>query len=482
MKRFSAAIIFGMMVLGATSGTISSLAGDTPGLALARELNDAFVQVADKVTPAVVIVEVKEKPTVGRRGFARQQQGEGSGIIITADGYILTNNHVVDNAATNGITVVLKDGQEFPAVVVGTDAKSDIAVIKINTKGAKLTTAKLGDSSKLRVGEFVVAIGHPLDLTFSVTVGHVSALHREVPDEAEQAAGGPPLPEYIQTDAVINPGNSGGPLLNLDGEVIGINDMIEAYTDRFTGGTVNVGIGLAIPVNEAKAVKDVLMSRGKFVRSRIGIVMGKSEVPELQPASLKPGADRPRGVSVLDLTSGGPAAHSGLKIGDLIVAVDNVPVTNTRELYDEVSFKPPGQTVSVSVLRIDKPLSIKVTTEAVPEEEVAATPTLRPTPNIAEMNYGFSVTNLTKDLANKFNLTETSGVVVTSVLRGSPAYGWNIVAGDIITKLNSKPVTNAKDFLKAIEAIKPGASLTMELGVRGGKGEPPFIVLHAPNQ
>ena len=371
----------------------------TAGLALARELNDAFVEVADKVTPSVVIVEVTEKPTVGRRGFSRQQQGEGSGIIITADGYILTNDHVVENAATNGIKVVLKDEQEFPAVLVGTDAKSDIAVIKINTKGAKLVPAKLGDSSKLRVGEFVVAIGHPLDLTFSVTVGHVSALHREVPEDEVQVTTARPLPpEYIQTDAVINPGNSGGPLINLDGEVIGINDMIEAYTDRFTGGTVNVGIGLAIPVNQAKAVKDILISRGKFVRSRIGIYMGKPEATRLQTASLKSAADPATGVSVLDVTSGSPASRSGLKSGDVIVAVDDTPVTTTRELYDKISFKRPGQTIAMSVVRNVKPMSIKVTTEAVPQEEAAATPIVTPSQSGPE-NYGFSVKDLTKDLA-----------------------------------------------------------------------------------
>jgi serine protease Do len=480
MKPLRAAILSAIMAPGIFGGPLAIHAADPPGLALARQLNDAFVSVADQVSPSVVILEVTEKPRFfGRGRFSRQQQGEGSGIIVTADGYILTNDHVVNNADTNtnGIIVQLQNGRRFPAKVVGTDPRSDIAVVKIDPKGAKLSPARLGDSSKLRVGEFVVAIGHPLDLTFSVTVGHISALQRLVPRDADDTLADEP--DYIQTDAVINPGNSGGPLINLDGEVVGINDMIEAYTDRLTGETVNVGIGLAIPVNVAKAVKDILISRGKFVRSRIGIVMGSSQDPDqLLSPGLKPVSNRPAGIEVTDIVTGSPASRSGLKIGDIIVAVDDTPVITARDLYREISFKNPGQSIAVNVLRKEKPFTIKVTTEAVPElqETAAASP---PAVSSPEAEWGFTVKDLTKDLANKFGLTASSGVIVTDVQSAALANrSFNaggvitksptIAPGDIITKLNNKSVTNAKDFIAALKAIAPGQQWTLELSDKDG--------------
>jgi serine protease Do len=210
--------------------------------------------------------------------------------------------------------------------------------------------------------------------------------------------------------------------------------------------------------------------------------MGKAVgAPELQPASLKPTANRPSGISVLDVTSGSPASKGGLKAGDVIVAVDNVPVTNSHELYDEISFKSPGQTIAMSVMRNDKPISVKVTTEAAPEEVAAVRPSVTPSHGGPETTYGFSVQDLTKDLANQFNLTTYSGVVITAVAPRSPAYLKNIVAGDIITILNGKKVTNTKDFLKALDAVKPGDDWTMWVAVRG-KEDPSFIRLTAPDQ
>ena len=243
--------------------------------------------------------------------------------------------------------------------VRGTDPKTDIAVVKINTDGKELPVATLGDSDKLRVGEFVVAIGHPLELTYSVTVGHVSAIARQLPTDSYANISDDQ--EYIQTDAVINPGNSGGPLINLNGEVIAVNAMMEGYTDPITGITQNRGIGLAIPINEARVVKDRLISDGKFTRSIIGINMAQQSRDPLNILGLD-------GVSVAEVTHNGPADKAGLKTNDLIVAVDGMPVKTARDLRNQVALKKPGQTITISVQRDNsgKPLPIKVITEAEP--------------------------------------------------------------------------------------------------------------------
>jgi serine protease Do len=467
-------------------GPASITAADPPGLALARQLNDAFVSVADTVSPSVVVLEVTEKAVTSRRGgIRRQSMGEGSGIILTEDGYILTNEHVVTNA--DKIAVKLQNGQEFSGSVVGTDPRTDIAVVKITPKGAKLTPARLGDSSKLRVGEFVVAIGHPMDLTFSVTVGHVSALQRLIPRDPSESEVN--VQDYIQTDAVINPGNSGGPLINLDGEVIGINDMIEAFTDPYTRETVNMGIGLAIPINLAKEVKDILMREGKFTRSRIGITMGSSQDPaELLQPGLKPVSNRSSGVEVTDISNNSPASKSSLKIGDIIVSVDGTPVKTGRDLYHEISFKRPGQTITLSVLRNDKPFSIKITTEAepAPVQEASNVPSPAASMGTPVMDYGFSVKDLTKDLARRYGVEASSGVIVTEVLMNPPgsfqqslAYSRGVSPGDIITKLGKNKVSNVKDFIAAVSGFKPNEQWTMELTVPGEK-DPKFIVMRAP--
>jgi serine protease Do len=186
--------------------------------------------------------------------------------------------------------------------------------------------------------------------------------------------------------------------------------------------------------------------------------------------------NRPSGIEVADVISGGPAARSGLKMGDIIVAVDDTPVNTTRGLYDEIAFKNPGQTIAVSILRNDKPFSIKVKTEAAPEEVAASIPDAAPSLTVAEMNYGFTVVDLTKDLANKFGVTATSGLIVTAAQRGS-----KLAVGDVITQFNGKPVPNAKAFIAALGALKPGQSWTMSLAPKGNE-DPPFRVMRAPNE
>ena len=290
------------------------LALDSPGLDLARQLNEAFIEVADKVSPSVVVIEVTEKPTEKddqsslwdlippearpprhrnhRHNRSQKVQGEGSGIVITEDGYILTNNHVVENAEK--IKVRFHDGRTYEAEVKGTDPLSDVAVIKVNAKG--LTPATLGDSDSTRVGEFVLAVGAPFALSYSVTFGHVSAkgrsFQRGFSDE-----------DFIQTDASINPGNSGGPLVNLYGEVIAVNTMSEG---------MNTGIGFAVPINLAKQVKDQLIAGGKVSRSYIGIgIKELRDYPEYKNLDKQMAPDTEDGVIVTEIFPDSPAARSG---------------------------------------------------------------------------------------------------------------------------------------------------------------------------
>jgi serine protease Do len=447
---------------------------------VARQLNEAFISVADKVSPSVVVLEVREKPARGRRGGrGPRPTGEGSGIIVTKDGYILTNNHIVDNA--DSIQVYLKDGRHFVGEVRGMDPKTDIAVVKINTDGKDLPVASLGDSDKLRVGEFVVAIGHPLELTYSVTVGHVSAIARQLPTDSYASVTNDDQ-EYIQTDAVINPGNSGGPLINLNGEVIAVNAMMEGSVDPITGYTQNRGIGLAIPINEARVVKDRLISDGKFTRSVIGIHMAQQSRDPLNILGLD-------GVSVAEVTPNGPADKAGLKTNDLIVAVDGMPVKTARDLRNQVALKRPGQTITISVQRdkSGKALPIKVVTEAEPapvvaEALVSISPGRPSAPErTSESDYGFTAKALTKELAARYMVESTSGVIVTDVPSTlfSQANQRDIEPGDIITKMNNKDIATMEQFKAALNAVAPGGSLTM---VVKRKGESLFKVLRAPEQ
>ena len=460
---------------------------ELPGLNMARQLNEAFVSVAEKVSPSVVVLEVTEKPVRSRRGgFRPRAMGEGSGIIVTKDGYILTNHHIVDNAEK--IKVYLRDGHSFDAEVRGSDPKTDIAVVKIKPVGVDLQVAKLGDSDKLRVGEFVVAIGHPLELTYSVTVGHVSAVARQL--STDSYADTTDYQEYIQTDAVINPGNSGGPLINLNGEVIAVNAMMEGSYNPISGFTQNRGIGLAIPINEARVVKDRLIRDGKFTRSIIGISMAR-DVRGMLDVLTQEGLGE--GVRVASLIQNGPAEKAGLKTNDLIVAVDGTPVKTARDFANTVSLKKPGQSITLSVKRdnSNKPSPFKVVTEAdvPPEESLVSISSGRSSPPSAssESAYGFTAKALTKELADKYGVDNSPGVIVTDVVPGSPAYGrlgiqtdgaeTELEPGDIVTKVNHKTISTVEELHQALKAVVPGDALTMELK---GKAGPKFRVLRAP--
>ena len=362
----------------------------------------------------------------GGRGF--RQQSLGSGFIIDRDGTILTNNHVVENGQK--ITVKLQDGREFEAKVVGKDAKTDIAIIKIDAKG-DLPVAALGDSDKLEVGEWVVAIGNPFGLESTVTSGIVSAKGRHI--------GAGPYDNFIQTDASINPGNSGGPLINLRGEVVGINTAIFSQS----GG--NIGIGFATPINSAKDIIPELKSKGKVTRGWLGVSI-QSVTPDIA-SSL--GLERSRGALVADVLKEGPAERAGLKVGDVIVEFDGTEIKDSSDLPAIVARTRPGKQVNVKVLRDKKETNIPVTITELKEEEVVASAK-------EKGDLGLTVQKVTPEMADNLQLGRATGVVITAVEPGSAAEEAGLQQGDVIVEVDRKPVRDIPDFRKAVAGAKKG--------------------------
>jgi serine protease Do len=446
-----------------------AVAKPNPNLELARQLNQAFVDVADQVSPAVVVITVTQKaspparfsPAQGqddgedpldqfppelRRYFRHRSEqappestvGQGSGIIIRKDGYILTNRHVVEDAEK--IEVRLKDGRTFKAEVRGVDAPSDVAVVKIEAKD--LPVARLADSNKTRVGEFAIAIGAPFALDYSVTFGHVSAKDRSsiiLPDPE-----GPTMTDqnFIQTDANINPGNSGGPLVNINGEVIGINTLIRG---------LHTGIGFAIPSNLAREIADKLITDGKFTRAWLGVsIRSLREYPEFREfvPTLQDG------VVVDSIVPDGPAAKADLHPTDVITAVDGRPVITSQQLKDEIRAKRVGQDVNLDVFRKGKQMKVAVRPGEFQDKTLAlAGVSPASSGSSASNGLGLTVKALTRELAEKFNVDMADGVLVTAVDRTGLAARTEIKAGDIITSINQQPVTNPKQFRDALKNI-----------------------------
>jgi len=356
-----------------------------------------------------------------------EQQGVGSGFVISSDGYILTNNHVVDDA--NQIKIKLADGKEYDAKVVGRDPKTDLALLKAEGVSG-LHALQLGDSDSLKVGNWVVAVGSPFGLEQTVTAGIVSAKGRVI--------GSGPYDNFIQTDASINPGNSGGPLLNTKGEVIGINTAIFSQS----GG--NVGIGFAIPVNMAKEIVPQLKDKGHVTRGWLGVGIQKI-TPELSKSF---GLKDEKGALVAQVVKGGPADKGGIETGDVIVEFDGNKVSDSNELPRMVAPLPVGKTVSVKVLRggnvVDREVKIGQLEEQ--KEEVASDTTRKP--------LGMTVQSITPEIAKGLGLKSETGVVVASVVPGTPAAKADIRSGDVIQQVNKKPVKDVQDFKQKIENTK----------------------------
>src|SRR5947209_412921 len=436
--------------------------------ALLHAMEEAFTTVADRVTPAVVNVSTvprkqpaEEAPERFReffgeefyeRFFRRRPREEtrasGSGVIVDAKGYVLTNNHVIENA--QDITVRLSDGRKFTAKLVGRDPKTDLAVLKVDAP-ALLPVAELGDSDQLRVGQWAIAIGNPFGLDRTVTVGIVSAT-------ARNRVGVATYENFIQTDASINPGNSGGPLLNLDGKVIGINTAIVA---------AGQGIGFSIPINEAKAVMAQLIARGRVVRGWLGVVI--QDVTDELASSF--GVREREGVLVADVMKGGPAEAAGLRPGDVVVELNGTRIHEVPDLQRHIANVAPGQRVRLGVVREGAPQRITVTVAEMPGEE----PT--PAAQAGSEGFGLQVEALAPGAAERLNLPVSQGVLVVDVAAGGPADRAGLRRGDIILEVARQPVADAQSFGQALAAVAPGEAALLYVHRPGGGGRNQYVVL-----
>ena len=415
--------------------------------AVLRALEDAFSAVADRVTPAVVNVSTlgaKVGPNADDeryreffgddlydRYFRRRPRDDGrasgSGVIVDPRGYILTNNHVIENARE--ITVRLSDSRKFSATLVGRDAKTDLAVLKVDAP-TPLPAAELADSDRLRVGQWAIAIGNPFGLDRTVTVGIISAT-------ARNRVGVAAYENFIQTDASINPGNSGGPLLNLDGKVIGINTAIVA---------AGQGIGFSIPVNEAKAVMGQLIAKGRVVRGRLGVVI--QDVTDELAASF--GVREREGVLVADVMKGGPAEAAGVRAGDVVVDLNGTRIREVPDLQRRVAGLAPGERVRVGVVRDGARQPVTVTIAEMPADE----PTLLAAAGTE--GFGLQVEPLSPDVAERLNLLVSHGLVVVEVASGSPADRAGLRRGDVILEVARQPVSDAQSLGQALATVPPG--------------------------
>ncbi len=464
-------VIFSAIMFFVFAGIAGVLPGPLDTSASPVEAGDkfpgSFSQLAKDVSPSVVNVStVKVLKGKGRgmvpfggpfgqndpfkdffeRFFGDQlpkqfrQQSLGTGFIIDKEGYILTNNHVVDQ--TDEIKVKLADEKEYTAKMVGRDSKTDLALIKIDSD-KPLHALPLGDSDKLEVGDWVVAIGNPFGLGNTVTAGIVSAKYRKI--------GASSYDNFIQTDASINPGNSGGPLLNMAGEVIGINTAIFSQS----GGSI--GIGFAIPVNMAKDLIPQL-KEGKVVRGWLGVMIQKI-TPELKE-KLK--LQTEKGALVADVTSGGPAEKAGIKRGDVIVAFDGKEIQEMNELPFVVASTGVGKTVEVKAVRKGETKAFKVKVgelkdEAGEGESAEAEPAL-----------GMTVEDLSAEMASDLGISDKQGVVITTVERGSVAADAGIRAGDLVLEVDQAKIEDKAQFMKKIRSYKPGDTVLFLLKRQNG--------------
>lgn len=432
---------------------------------VAKDLSQAFATTAKAAMPAVVSITVEKSVEVSggigsggpgqlndpsnpfgedflRKFFGGQlpetrtpqkylERGQGSGFIISRDGYILTNNHVVGNV--DKITVELQDGRVITnAKVIGTDPDSEVALIKI--EGDDFPVLPMGDSDNMEVGDWVIAVGNPFGLRETVTVGVVSALGRS---NVHIAA----YENFIQTDAAINPGNSGGPLINLDGKAIGINTAIATESGGY------MGIGFAIPINMARTIADQLKQNGKVIRGYLGLY-GQDVTQDM--AQLL-GLAKAKGVVVAQVEPGSPADEGGLKQGDVILEMNGEPVESYDAFRNQVAMMKPDDRVRLEISRESKSKTLTIKLGERPSEKQIANG--RQQPEESQQKMGIQVTDLTGDLAQQLGYQNSQGIVVSRVVPGSPADDAGIKAGDLIISVDGKAVANTSEFVQAIKPI-----------------------------
>ena len=472
-----------------TPGTLPAPPVSTAQKSLLLQMQDAFTNIAQTVEPSVVnIKSLRLRPADSTdgddgsgdtpvpaptpaptpkhgtpapslpfsRGLPRRSESTGSGVIVRADGYILTNDHVVEGATGGIVTVTLADGREFQGRVFA-DSKSDLAVVKIDPGATPLPVAGFADSDSVRSGQWAIAVGSPFDLQNTMTVGIISALgrHQSIGNDPTQ----PPryYPDLIQTDAAINPGNSGGPLFNIDGKVVGINVAIESPVEG------SAGVGFAIPSDIAQEVMNSLIQSGKVTRGYLG----------LAPDDLTPALQAQYGVKegafVRDVRLDSPAGKAGLQAADVVTAFDGRPIKSEVGLRERISATPPGKAVSVAYVRDGRPGALTVTlgtAPALPDDDTPAAPS--PVAHAA-VSLGLTVRALLPSDRVTLSLAPTTtGVVITAVDPGSPAEAAGLMAGTtradtILQKIGRKAITSKADYAQAVAALTPGASTTLVL-------------------
>lgn len=462
---------------GATAGTIPSPPTTAAQKSMLTQMQDAFTNIAQTVEPTVVNIKAERlrgadtaddggtpPPTRRRGGSApglpfptpRRSEATGSGVIVRADGYILTNDHVVEGASGQMVTVTLSDGREFQGKVYA-DFKSDLAVVKIDPGATPLPAAGFADSGAVRPGQWAVAIGSPFDLQNTMTVGVISAVGRHQSIGSESSARY--YPDLIQTDAAINPGNSGGPLFNIDGKVVGINVAIESPVEG------SAGVGFAIPSGIAQTVMNSLIQSGKVTRGYLGV----------QPEDLSPAMQaqygQKEGAFIRDITLDSPAGKAGLQAADIVTSYDGRPVRTEVGLRGLISETPPHRTVAIAYVRDGRAGTTLVTLGTAPvlpdEVAPAATPTRPAVP--AAVVLGLKVRDLTATDRVSLSLPPTtSGVVVTGIDAGSPTETAFLAAGltptgAVLQKIGRQAVTSRADYARAAAALSSGSGATLVL-------------------
>jgi len=479
-------IVFGVVLVSSFRGGIEpGFAGD-PQIKLGapsqlktptvdyKGMSKAFIEVSKAVRPTVVSITVTTKPSKrgndlneffhffgpdGKQPQEERQQGSGSGFVINPEGYILTNNHVVEDADDKGVEVVFSNQHHLKAKIIGTDPSTDLAVIKV--EGKDLPTAAFGNSDNLEIGEWVVAIGNPLGLQSTVTAGIISATGRNIGIIRDEKGYG--IENFIQTDAAINPGNSGGPLVNLNGEVVGINSAIATTNARYQG------YGFAIPINLARTVAEDLIKTGKVRRGFIGVQI--QGVDETMAKAL--GMDQARGVLIQKIEPGGAAEQAGLRESDVIVSVDGKEVNAANELQTFVARKHPGDEVSLKIFRDGSVIEKKVTLRARKEEKLAARnedntdgeerePEREAAPKAVTFeNLGLSVRPLTAEEKNAASVEK--GILVSDAKRYGEAFNHGIGTGDILLEADRKELSSPKDLKAILDKHAPGDAVLLRV-------------------
>ena len=455
MTQRSSIIIGALLVLTfALLAPLGQVLAQDSGLENLRQSGRAFRSVAKQVSPAVVFIQVEKEieqqqgmqgnpfenhpfgeeffrrffgqpPGQQEQAPRRRARGQGSGFIISADGYIMTNNHVVGDA--DQVTVQMQDGREFDAEIIGTDPPTDVALIKIEADG-DLPYLQLGDSDRLEVGDWVLAFGNPFGLSHTLTAGIVSAKGRT-------GIGLTDYENFIQTDAAINPGNSGGPLVNLDGEVVGMNTAIFSRSGGY------MGIGFAIPINMAKNIRQQLLDQGSVTRGRLGVYI--QELTRDLAESF--GIDQGNGILVAQVMEDSPAAAAGLQQGDVILELNGEKVENVGSFRNDISLTAPGTEVELLVLRDGEEITVDATIGAMETDQQG-----RPVSSDELPELGMRLQPLTQELAQQFGYEDSEGVLVAAVEPGSPAAEAGIRRGDLIEEVNRTDVSSPQDVKQAL--------------------------------